>query len=140
MQERVRTFLRENDMLCGAAARCLDLASETGEVAKEILRGMDYGKRPYTPTPETAEELGDCLFCCWRSAASWTSTPKGRFPAHLKNTARACGGRAMRARGDGALRAAYAAEVPCDAFKAYSGMQTSYLLFPPRRARIVADG
>ena len=69
MQERVRTFLRENDMLCGAAARCLDLASETGEVAKEILRGMDYGKRPYTPTPETAEELGDCLFsllalCC----------------------------------------------------------------------------
>lgn len=69
MQERVRTFLRENDMLCGAAARCLDLASETVEVAKEILRGMDYGKRPYTPTPETAEELGDCLFsllalCC----------------------------------------------------------------------------
>ena len=31
--------------------------------------GDDYGKRPYTPTPETAEELGDCLFsllalCC----------------------------------------------------------------------------
>ena len=119
MQERVRTFLRENDMLCGAAARCLDLASETGEVAKSSATAF---------------------FRCWRSAASWTSTPKGRFPAHLKNTARACGGRAMRARGDGALRAAYAAEVPCDAFKAYSGMQTSYLLFPPRRARIVADG
>lgn len=69
MQEKVRVFLRENDMLCGAAARCLDLASETGEVAKEILRGMDYGKRPYAPTLETEEELGDCLFsllalCC----------------------------------------------------------------------------
>ncbi len=69
MQESVRTFLTANNMYCGAAARCLDLASETGEVAKEILRGMDYGKKPYARTAETEGELGDCLFsllalCC----------------------------------------------------------------------------
>lgn len=79
MQERVRTFLRENDMLCGAAARCLDLASETGEVAKEILRGMDYGKRPYTPTPETAEELGDCLFAAGALLRAGRRRRRGAF-------------------------------------------------------------
>ncbi len=69
MQERVRQFLLRNGIECGAEYRCLDLASEVGEVAKEILRGSSYGKEPYAPTPETEEELGDCLFsllalCC----------------------------------------------------------------------------
>lgn len=69
MQERVRQFLLQNGIECGAEHRCLDLASEVGEVAKEILRGSSYGKEPYAPTPETEEELGDCLFsllalCC----------------------------------------------------------------------------
>ena len=49
MQERVRQFLLQNGIECGAEYRCLDLA--------------------YAPTPETEEELGDCLFsllalCC----------------------------------------------------------------------------
>ena len=69
MQERVRTFLRENDMLCGAAARCLDLASRDRRGCKGDSAGDGLRQRPYTPTPETAEELGDCLFsllalCC----------------------------------------------------------------------------
>lgn len=69
VQERVRQFLLRNGIECGAEYRCLDLASEVGEVAKEILRGSSYGKEPYAPTPETEEELGDCLFsllalCC----------------------------------------------------------------------------
>ena len=57
MQERVRQFLLRNGIECGAEYRCLDLASEVGEVAKEILRGSSYGKEPYAPTPETEEEL-----------------------------------------------------------------------------------
>ena len=50
MQERVRQFLLRNGIECGAEYRCLDLASEVGEVAKEILRGSSYGKEPYAPT------------------------------------------------------------------------------------------
>lgn len=69
MQVRVRAFLERNDLFCGEAVRCLDLVSEVGEAAKEIVKGSDYGKRPYVQTEETAEELGGCLFsllalCC----------------------------------------------------------------------------
>lgn len=104
MQERVRTFLRENDMLCGAAARCLDLASETGEVAKEILRGMDYGKRPYTPTPETAEELGDCLFSLLALCCELDVDAEGALSGALEKYGARLRGARLRRKGDAGSR------------------------------------
>ena len=43
-------------------ARMLDLSSEVGELAKEVLKATGYGTRPRAPTPSMEEELGDCLF------------------------------------------------------------------------------
>lgn len=61
-QERVAAFLDENDLHAPPAHRVLDLASETGELAKDVNEATDYGR-----TPEAAsvheDELGDTLFC-----------------------------------------------------------------------------
>jgi len=40
----------------------LDLVSEVGEVAKEVLLATDYGRRPPQFRPELAGELGDALY------------------------------------------------------------------------------
>ena len=40
----------------------LDLASEVGELAKEVLKATGYGTRPLAPTASLEEELGDCVF------------------------------------------------------------------------------
>lgn len=95
MQERVRQFLLRNGIECGAEYRCLDLASEVGEVAKEILRGSSYGKEPYAPTPETEEELGDCLFsllalCCALNAALHFLSYRAKIGANVYQTRSEC--------------------------------------------------
>ena len=43
-------------------ARLIDLFSEIGEVAKETLKGSDYGKAGFNQTKAWAEELGDVFF------------------------------------------------------------------------------
>src|SRR3712207_5019205 len=45
-----------------AMPRVLDLASETGELAKEVLKGTDYGHTPFVPTERWQDELGDEAF------------------------------------------------------------------------------
>ena len=52
-------------------ARMLDLSSEVGELAKEVLKATGYGTRPLAPTPSMEEELGDCL----ASASRWVWRP-----------------------------------------------------------------
>lgn len=42
--------------------RALDLLSEVGEVAKEILKMSDYGKKPIQINDEVKSEIGDVLF------------------------------------------------------------------------------
>lgn len=62
-QEKVRELIRTCHLETSASARCLDLVSEVGEVAKELLKASDYGKEQVlAPTAETDGELGDCLF------------------------------------------------------------------------------
>src|SRR3712207_4177882 len=43
-------------------ARALDLASEVGELAKEILEGTAYGRAPFEVPEGWTGELGDALF------------------------------------------------------------------------------
>lgn len=62
LQARTEAFVREHRLNEDIPSRVLDLASEVGEVAKEVLKGTDYGKRPFTVTPNFAEELGDAFF------------------------------------------------------------------------------
>ena len=62
-QEKVRTLIREYGLDATASVRCLDLVSEVGETAKEILKATDYGKAERMNAHEKMqEELGDCLF------------------------------------------------------------------------------
>ena len=61
-QHRVAAFARAHGLLHDPATHALDLVSEVGEVAKEVLRGTDYGNRPFQPVPELAAELGDALY------------------------------------------------------------------------------
>lgn len=61
-QEVVRDFVRQHGLLHTPETHALDLVSEVGEVAKEVLRATDYGQRPFAPTSELADELGDVLY------------------------------------------------------------------------------
>jgi NTP pyrophosphatase (non-canonical NTP hydrolase) len=62
VQEKIRKFCEENNIDSSSEARVLDAMSELGEVAKEILKSSDYGKKASEATSGLAEELGDLLF------------------------------------------------------------------------------
>ncbi len=61
-QQKVAAFARAYGLGTDPQARMLDLASEVGELAKEVLKATGYGTRPLAPTASLEEELGDCLF------------------------------------------------------------------------------
>ena len=62
IQERIKKFCKENDMESPAEHRVLDTMSELGEVAKEILKMSDYGRKPIEYREELKSELGDVLY------------------------------------------------------------------------------
>jgi len=47
---------------CPIEIRFIDLASEVGELGKELLKSNDYGKKPHKSSPSIADEIGDVLF------------------------------------------------------------------------------
>ena len=61
-QELVRQRMVRWGLGADPQVRMLDLASEVGELAKEVLRSTDYGAKPFAPSPCLEEELGDCFF------------------------------------------------------------------------------
>lgn len=61
-QQRSVAFARRHDLLHDPATHALDLVSEVGEVAKEVLLSTDYGRRALQPRPQLADELGDALY------------------------------------------------------------------------------
>ena len=61
-QRRVTDFARQHDLLHDPTTHALDLVSEVGEVAKEVLLSTDYGRRASQPRPRLADELGDVLY------------------------------------------------------------------------------
>ena len=61
-QERVAAFARRHGLLHDPATHALDLVSEIGEVAKEVLLASDYGRRAPEFGPQLAGELGDALY------------------------------------------------------------------------------
>ncbi len=62
IQERIKKFCEENDMEAPAEHRVLDTMSELGEVAKEILKMSNYGRKPIEYRGELKSELGDVLY------------------------------------------------------------------------------
>ena len=61
-QQRVKDWMARYGLGTDPQARMLDLSSEVGELAKEVLKSTAYGTRPFTPTASLEEELGDCVF------------------------------------------------------------------------------
>ena len=62
IQERIKKFCKENSMESPVEHRVLDTMSELGEVAKEILKMSDYGRKPLKYRAELKSELGDLLY------------------------------------------------------------------------------
>ncbi len=54
--------MQKHQLETSVEARLIDLLSEMGELAKEALKGSDYGKAPFTQTPAWEEELADAFF------------------------------------------------------------------------------
>jgi len=60
-QARVAAFLDDEDLHAPPANRVLDLASEVGELAKNVNESTDYGAGADADVDR--DELGDALFC-----------------------------------------------------------------------------
>jgi NTP pyrophosphatase (non-canonical NTP hydrolase) len=61
-QNQVAAFMRRHRLNHDPATHVLDLVSEVGELAKELLVATDYGRRPSQFGRDLAEELGDALY------------------------------------------------------------------------------
>ena len=61
-QKTVAQFVTDHHLEAPLEARILDLVSEVGEVAKEVLKGSAYGQRAFQPTDAWPLELADAFF------------------------------------------------------------------------------
>jgi NTP pyrophosphatase (non-canonical NTP hydrolase) len=61
-QREVALFTHRHHLRHDAETHALDLVSEVGELAKEVLLATDYGRRPSQSRPELADEIGDALY------------------------------------------------------------------------------
>ncbi len=62
LQSKVANFVKQNNWDSPVESRVLDLVSEAGEVAKEILKITNYGKKPVVKNKNLALELGDTFY------------------------------------------------------------------------------
>jgi NTP pyrophosphatase (non-canonical NTP hydrolase) len=62
LQRYVAAFVEEYSLEASDHARALDLVSEVGELAKEILEGTDYGRAPFEAPGGWTGEVGDAFF------------------------------------------------------------------------------
>lgn len=71
-QNRSREFAEKHNLHHSPGVYVLDLLSELGEVAKEVLLATQYGERPFPTTPPVtlSNELGDTLFSLCQLASS----------------------------------------------------------------------
>ena len=61
-QKTVAVFVEENRLETSVEARLLDLVSEVGELAKEVLKSTEYGHQSFQPTVAWSGELADVFF------------------------------------------------------------------------------
>lgn len=62
MQKRVGEFTKNNGLEASPEFLVLDVVSELGEVAKEVLKMTSYGKHELVFREEVKGELGDALY------------------------------------------------------------------------------
>ncbi len=62
LQTLIKKFVDERNIGTSTENRMLDLLSESGELAKEVLKGSDYGKRLFIKNKAFDAEFGDVFF------------------------------------------------------------------------------
>ena len=62
LQKKVLDFVRKYNLEYSPETSTLDMVSEIGELAKEILKYTDYGKAPSKIPEETKTEIGDVFY------------------------------------------------------------------------------
>lgn len=62
LQDTIARFVEERDLGAPVEARMLDLVSEVGEAAKEIVKGSGYGRSTFDSGEPWGDELGDVFF------------------------------------------------------------------------------
>lgn len=62
LQDEVKLFCKKNKIESPIEFRLLDLTSEVGEVAKEILKMNNYGRNKLQKNDEIEMELGDVFY------------------------------------------------------------------------------
>jgi len=62
VQKKVKEFCERYGLHCPLEIRVLDLVSEIGEFAKEVIKATDYGRKEFEFREEIKEELGNVLF------------------------------------------------------------------------------
>lgn len=62
IQEAVGSFTESKGMNSNVNVRIIDLASEVGELSKEVLKGTNYGNKNFNKTEQWDSEIGDVLF------------------------------------------------------------------------------
>ncbi|WP_432662198.1 MazG nucleotide pyrophosphohydrolase domain-containing protein [Wukongibacter baidiensis] len=62
IQKKIEKFTNEKNLNISPNVRIIDLVSEVGEMAKEILKATDYGKKNFIANEDWQEEMGDVLF------------------------------------------------------------------------------
>lgn len=70
LQQQVHLFCLHHGLVASPEHRLLDIQSELGEVAKELLKGSDYGSKPLDVSSALKEELGDLVFAIMQLASS----------------------------------------------------------------------
>ena len=95
LQGQAARFVQAHGLDASPEVRLLDLASEVGEVAKEVLRSTGCGRVPFRPARGWEGELGDALFGRVCLANTTSVDLEARFEDALKE----CESR-LEARGD----------------------------------------
>jgi len=62
LQRKVLDFTKKYNLVHSNEITALDLVSEIGEVAKEILKGTNYGQTPPQKREELKKEIGDAFY------------------------------------------------------------------------------
>jgi NTP pyrophosphatase (non-canonical NTP hydrolase) len=62
VQDEIRNFIDKTGLRLTTEARLLDVLSELGELAKEVLKASRYDRQPIVEKKHIADELGDVLF------------------------------------------------------------------------------
>lgn len=60
LQQKIKEFCKKDNLESPPEHKILDIMSELGEVAKEILKMSDYGRKPLKYKEELKSELATC--------------------------------------------------------------------------------